>query len=383
MSPPSRSYSLVLVGDLMIGRLVDALLPTSISRQSSQSDPEAAAHTVDKYVLKRSPELKSYTYSSPWGNSLTLLQKADLVLANLETALSTSERPWPNKAFNYRSHPANVRCLAEAGMGGGARRGYVSLANNHTLDWEVEGLHETVKTLKEAGVEYAGAGRSTEEASQPATLRLGDDAGWDVNCWSFADHPSDWRSIDAFNLIEYTAIGREKIRGQLMSKCQSREEKVGLKIVSMHWGPNYRWHPAAEIVDLAHWMIDECGVDIIHGHSSHHVQGVEVYKGKLIIYGCGDFVDDYAIDSNFRNDLSAAWRVTVGEYQGRSGLEVQQLEVFPNRIQRFQAHLLERKDPDHNWLEEKFRDLCLGFSTAVEKEPGDEGQIVIDVKGQR
>ena len=60
---------------------------------------------------------------------------------------------------------------------------------------------------------------------------------------------------------------------------------------------------------IAHYLIDDCGIDLIHGHSSHHIQGVETYKGKLIIYGCGDFVDDYALTPTYRNDLSAVWYV--------------------------------------------------------------------------
>jgi len=163
-------------------------------------------------------------------------------------------------------------------------------------------------------------------------------------------------------------------------------KKVGLKVVSMHWGPNYRWHPAREIVELAHWLIDECGVDVIHGHSSHHIQGVEVYKGKLVVYGCGDFVDDYAVDPGWRNDLSAAWRVTVSEKDQNDkrggGLEVRKLEVFPNRISLFHANLLSAEDEDHKWIERKFRALCTALGTKVEKELGEEGQIVVDVKGQ-
>ncbi|KIX99591.1 uncharacterized protein Z520_04224 [Fonsecaea multimorphosa CBS 102226] len=381
----SKRYSLLLLGDVMIGRLIDALLPTSIARQSPHSDPESAAWTVDKHILPRSPQLESYNYLSPWGNSVELIRKSDLVLANLETAVTTSEKKWPSKVFNYRTHPGNVQCLTEVGLGGGNGRGYVSLANNHTLDWSVEGLQETVQTLIDNGVEFAGAGRTKEEAARPATLSLGGADGWHVKCWSFADHPSEWGAVDAFNLVDYTGKGRDTIREQLLAKDHREEPgKLGLKVVSMHWGPNYRWHPAKEIVDLAHWMIDECGVDIIHGHSSHHVQGVEIYKEKLVVYGCGDFVDDYAVDPKFRNDLSAAWKISVGERTekkaGESELEVKRLEVYPNRIERFQAHLLKEGDPDHEWVEHTFRRLCHEFGTQVEKGLGDEGQIVVHVK---
>lgn len=363
---------------------------------------------MDTHFLPRHPELRDYGYASPWGDALELIRSTvrdgGVVLANLETALTRSERKWEGKVFNYRSHPRNVEVLLEAGFGRG--RGYVSLANNHTLDWGVEGLEETVETLERAGVVFAGVGRSRQERARAGVLVLrGDEEvgegagtadGWEVRCWSFSDHPSHWGSTEGFNLIDYSKQSREMMKKQIMDNDHADQvkskRKLGLKVVSLHWGPNYRWHPAQEIIELAHWLIDECGVDIIHGHSSHHIQGAEVYKAKLIVYGCGDFVDDYAVDRKFRNDLSAAWRVSVGEREAENPgeatkekgkrLEVKKLEVFPNRIKLFQAGLLAKGEDDHNWVARKFEDLCEAFETRVEKELGEQGQIVVDVKGQ-
>jgi poly-gamma-glutamate capsule biosynthesis protein CapA/YwtB (metallophosphatase superfamily) len=366
-----QQYTLVLLGDVMLGRLVDALLPTSIARLSPHTDPETAARTVDTYILNRNPELRSYNYASPWGNAVRTIRDADFVLANLETALTRSEKPWPAKAFNYRSHPENVRCLTKVGMNGG--RGYVSLANNHTLDWCVEGLHATSQALADADIRFAGAGRTSDEAARPATLDVG--SGPMIKCWSFADHPSEWKDMDLFNFIDYSDRCKERIKRHILGSVAPSDRRF-LKVVSMHWGPNYRWHPTQEIIDLAHFMIDECGVDLIHGHSSHHIQGLEIYKGKLIVYGCGDFVDDYAVNITFRNDLSALWRVTATEQS------ITKLELFPNRIQKFAAHLLDKDDVDHAWVDSKFRELCARFGTKVEKELGSHGQLIVDVAGQ-
>ncbi|KAL6251715.1 hypothetical protein RBB50_001925 [Rhinocladiella similis] len=381
--PETSTFTILLLGDLMIGRLIDALLPTSIAREQAESCPEHAAYTVDKYIIPKNPQLKSYSYLSPWGNAVDLIRNSDGVIVNLETALTTTITPWPSKAFNYRSHKGNVRCLEDVGLGGGLQRASVCLANNHTLDWCREGLFETAQTLTEAGIEFAGAGRTKEEATQPATIKLGKER-WTAKCWSFSDHPADWKGEECFNLIDYTGTSREFMKSQIMVEDdmkQSREGRSRLKVVSVHWGPNYRWQPLPEIVSTAHWLVDECDVDIVHGHSSHHIQGVEVYKGKLIVYGCGDFVDDYAVDSTWRNDLSAAWRVTVGETADR--LVVKKLEVFPNRIQKFEAHLLQADDEDHKWVEAKFRELCATFHTMVDVELGPDSQLVVAVEKQR
>lgn len=268
-------------------------------------------------------------------------------------------------------HPVNIQCLKEA------RISYASLANNHTLDFEKEGLIETVRTVKNSGIAFAGAGESGEEAHRPAELLLenhNEDAYHLVHVYSASDHPGDWASVANFHLIDYLPTTRIHLKNQLMS-APSRPD---FKIFSVHWGPNYSWTPSDEIQSLAHFLIDECGVDLIHGHSSHHIQGVEVYKGKLIIYGCGDFVDDYAVNTTYRNDLSGIWRVGLEELQ-KGKLEVRTLELYPTKIKRFQTNLIKGSDPDHAWVHSKFQQLCRSFGTEVQRKFGEDGQILVQV----
>jgi len=89
---------------------------------------------------------------------------------------------------------------------------------------------------------------------------------------------------------------------------------------------------------MAHAFIDESDVDVIHGTSSHHIQGIEVHRGKPILYGCGDFIDDYATDAEYRNDLSFLYiahltRKGAGEENGAP----QQLAAATMDAQRSQA----------------------------------------------
>ncbi|KAE8362866.1 hypothetical protein BDV27DRAFT_13744 [Aspergillus caelatus] len=378
--PPPKTYTLTFTGDVMLGRLIDQLLPTHLPNQPDWQ-------TTINQILKTAPALRSYSHISPWGSALPFLLRpaSDLNIINLETAVTTVDTPWPNKAFNYRMHPCNLEVL-KAG-----KIDYVSLANNHTLDFEVGGLQETVERVRGAGIGFAGVG---DRPLEPAVLGLkrggfkeesggsgssssggggGETEEYKIHIYSASDHPRAWANIPQFNFIDYTPATRAKLKTILTSG-----EKPALKIFSVHWGPNYAWRPAGEIRALAQFLVDECGVDIVHGHSAHHVQGVEVYRGRLIMYGCGDFVDDYALNGQFRNDLGALWRVMVAE-DGRGGLSLGRLEVVPTRCQRFEVEVLRIDDEDHAWVRERVGELSREFGTVVKGELGRDGQVVVDL----
>lgn len=296
-----------------------------------------------------------------------------MIISNLETSITTHPNPWPDKAFNYRMHPANVDFLREAKIT------YTSLANNHTLDFCEEGLAETVSTLKEEGIAFAGAGHTRVEALGPAKLTLGGD--YRVHVYSASDHPYSWSKIETFHHIDYHPDTRHRLRSLLTSTSTSVESD--LTIFSVHWGPNYAEEPSSSIRELAHFLVDECDVDVVHGHSSHHIQGVEMYKGGLIIYGCGDFVDDYAIHLDWRNDLGALWRLRLsaramakpGEELRKKRLKVDRLEALPTRIKDFQTNVLEPDDPDWQWTRDWVSRLSGRLGTEVRSE---DGMLVVD-----
>ncbi|KAI9661928.1 MAG: hypothetical protein M1821_009168 [Bathelium mastoideum] len=369
---PNRAFQLIFTGDVMLGRLIDQLLPTHVHEPSEQQFVQR--------IKRSNPALGNYSISTPWGNVLPLLQSADLRLINLETSMTSHDIKWPNKVFNYRMHPANVEVLKTANID------YTSLANNHTLDFGEQGLFETVETLRSANISFAGAGLCSEEAQRPATITISGNVnsghrGHRVNVFSASDHPSDWARVPSFHLIDYSTATKRRLK-QLISE-HNEATTPSLTVFSVHWGPNYSWQPAEEIRDLAHFLIDECGVDIIHGHSSHHVQGIERYKpGKLIIYGCGDFIEDYAVTPDYRNDLSAVWRVAVreeAERNDRDSLVVEQVEIFPTRINNFRAQLLDDKDSDHQWVRSKITALSQDMGYQGLPSSGEAGQLVFEI----
>jgi poly-gamma-glutamate capsule biosynthesis protein CapA/YwtB (metallophosphatase superfamily) len=353
-----NTFTISLTGDVMLGRLIDQLMPEHNTSPHDKASVETfiRAHSV----------LSNYGPSSPWSTTLPLLTSSSLTLINLETAVTTSHTPWPHKTFNYRMHPANLApTLHAAGIN------YTSLANNHILDFGIAGLLETITTLKEANIPFAGAGTTADEACKPAILHLPpcqEPGSYEVYVYSASDHPHDWKTIPGFHFLDYTPSTRSRLRTLLAAG------KPALRIFSVHWGPNYAWRPGSDIVSLAHFLI-ECGVDIVHGHSAHHVQGVEVYKGGVIVYGCGDFVDDYVLNRDFRNDLGALWRVGVREREGeRGGLEMDRLEILPTRVEEFGARLLDPADWDWGWVGGRIKMLSAEFGTEVRV--GDGGIVV-------
>ncbi|KIW02604.1 uncharacterized protein PV09_06053 [Verruconis gallopava] len=364
-SGSSRLFRLNFTGDVMLGRLIDGLFATNVANAEDRSHCDT--------IRERHPRLRDYNAQSPWGSTLPLFRTADLNLINLETAVTTSDDIWPNKVFNYRAHPQRVQCLQEAKIS------YAGLANNHTLDFGVAGLEETVRCLGDAHIASAGAGLDAHEATRPATLRIRgdmDNVEYQIHVFAASDHPHDWGRIPGFHLIDYTSATRQRLKKLLMSYKES--EKPDLKVFSVHWGPNYSWHPSDDIRSLAHFLIDECEVDIIHGHSSHHIQGVELYKGKLIIYGCGDFVDDYALNATYRNDRSAVWTVLV-EPSEQSGLRLTRLEIWPTMIEKFQAMVAYSGSEEHRWVCNKIITLSRDLGTSLGNERGDQGQLLINV----
>ncbi|KAJ5713436.1 uncharacterized protein N7483_010617 [Penicillium malachiteum] len=399
MTTTDNSYTLTLVGDVMLARQVDQLLPTSI-------DSPRDARNVSDLKSKHPSTLNenAYTPSAPWGTTLPLLRSTDLFLINLETSVTTTNQAWPNKTYNYRMHPANLGPVLHA-----AHVDYASLANNHVLDYSEEGLVETVWTLKETGISFAGAGETTDEAYKPAVLWVprsvqefhsrrvdgkvvlpsqhrsesGENNGFRVHVYSASDHPLDWASVPTFHFLDYSESTRERLRrlcvgSGIQNDSSESDTRPALKIFSVHWGPNYTWSPSDQIRSLAHFLIDECDVDIVYGHSSHHIQGAEVYHGRVILYGCGDFVNDYVFRETYRNDLGAVWRVIVREAE-KDRLMLDRLEIFPTRLEQFRACLLGIDAKDHAWVREKIQELSLELGTVAREELGQDGQVIIDI----
>lgn len=220
-----------------------------------------------------------------FGDVLPLLQSADAVFANLEGPVTGATRRWRDvrKLVHLRADPSAIALLAAANIR------YVNLANNHILDYGPEGLADTLRHLDGAGIAHSGAGRTAAEAARPAVVRAGAGA---VGVLSLTDNMAEFAAGPDRPGTHYRRIGGDEapLRDIEAAAAGLRREGAGLVVLSLHWGPNFRRRPSRSFRRFAHAAID-CGVDIIHGHSAHFVQGVELRRRRLILYDIGDFLD--------------------------------------------------------------------------------------------
>ncbi len=118
-------------------------------------------------------------------------------------------------------------------------------------------------------------------------------------------------------------------------------------VASLHWGGNWGYRIPNEQTVFAHNLIDHAGIDVVHGHSSHHVKGIEVYREKPILYGCGDLLNDYEGIrgyETYRDDLALMYFVGIDAASGK----LVGFEMTPLQIRNFRLGRTSRKDAE--WL---------------------------------
>jgi poly-gamma-glutamate synthesis protein (capsule biosynthesis protein) len=336
---------LFLCGDVMTGRGIDQVLPHPCDPRIPEPYVKDARNYVELAERKSGPIPRPVAFSYIWGEALEELSRMrpDLRVINLETSITTSGEFWPGKGINYRMHPANVLCLTKAQID------FCSLANNHALDWGYSGLAETMEALTKAKIRFAGAGRNLQEAASPAVFEVEARARVILFalCIVSSGIPSSWAATEntpGVNLIR--DFSDRTIRG-LAEDFRKIKRAGDVLVVSIHWGGNWGYEVPWEHRSFAHRLIDEAGVDVVHGHSSHHARPVEVYRGKLVLYGCGDFLNDYegiGGYEDFRDDLVLMYFPRIEPATGR----LLDLQMTPLQIKRFRLQRASRADA--GWL---------------------------------
>jgi poly-gamma-glutamate synthesis protein (capsule biosynthesis protein) len=232
-------------------------------------------------------QLARYGPAYPWTGLGSLLQGADLAVANLESALTSQGKPM-DKPYLIRAHPRWGQTLVAAGLD------LVTLANNHALDFGQAGLDGTLSTLRDLGVATVGAGPSPEAARRPARFNLN---GVRVAVLSYL--ATRWNGSEDVPATEQLAWAQV---AAVQADVRAVRDQVDLVVVLLHAGTEYATAPSPDQVSVAHAAID-AGADLVAGHHAHVTQTVERYEDGLIVYGLGDALFDIPRSATRRGEL--------------------------------------------------------------------------------
>jgi poly-gamma-glutamate synthesis protein (capsule biosynthesis protein) len=335
--------TLFLCGDVMTGRGIDQVLPHPSDPRLYEGYVKSATGYVSLAESKNGPIPKPVDFAYIWGAAIPELARRlpDVRIINLETSITKQDEPAP-KGINYRMNPENIGCIAAAGID------CCVLANNHVLDWGRAGCVDTWESLHRVGITTAGAGRDARQAASPAILPAEHGR---VLVFAFGSItsgiPPDWAATATRPGVNFLSDLSPGSADRIARQVRATRRDNDIVVASIHWGGNWGYGIPSDQRDFAHRLIEQAGVDIVHGHSSHHLKGIEIYQGKPILYGCGDFINDYeGIDGydEYRGDLALMYFPTIDVTTRR----LVRLDMKPLRLKRFQLHRASKNDAE--WL---------------------------------
>lgn len=364
----AQPVTLFLCGDVMSGRGIDQILPHPSVPCLYEPYVDSPLEYVVMAEIANGPIARPVDFAYPWGVAVQELDRfsPDVRIINLETSITTSGDYEP-KGINYRMHPANTPCLTAA------RIDCCVLANNHVLDWGSSGLLDTLGVLRRAGLQTAGAGRNLAEACEPAVHEV---AGARVLVFAAAavdsGVPRGWLAADARPGVALLPDLSAATAVSFAERVRPIRRPGDLVVFSIHWGGNWGYTIPSEHRAFAHRLLDLGVVDVIHGHSSHHPKGIEVYNHRPVLYGCGDFLNDYEGISGyeeFRSHLVLMFFLTL---DARTG-QLLDLTMKPLKIKRFRLQPVEIQEAA--WLKDMLNRQ--GESSGTEVVFGDQNDLVL------
>jgi poly-gamma-glutamate capsule biosynthesis protein CapA/YwtB (metallophosphatase superfamily) len=299
---------LALAGDTMLGRM--------IADRLESEPPESLV----------APEV------------VEIAREADLFVLNLECCISARGDPFPGRVFHFRAPPVAAETLTHLGVD------CVTLANNHALDFGPDALLDTVQHLSACGIACVGAGADVEAARAPVVLEAG---GFRVGVVGVTDHPQEYAADADRPGVAFVDLRRRAVPDWLVDTI--RKLDADAIFVTPHWGPNMTAEPVAHVRAAAKALL-RAGATMIAGHSAHAFHGV----APRVLYDLGDFLDDYAVDAEVRNDLGLLFLVDL------SG---DRLEAFPLKLEYTHTRLADGEDAV--WIRQRFTAACAAFGVEV------------------
>jgi poly-gamma-glutamate synthesis protein (capsule biosynthesis protein) len=356
-----------LAGDVMTGRGIDQVLPHPCDAELREDYVRSATEYVRLAETANGPIPKPVAFSYIWGAALdeTHWQRADVRIVNLETSITRSNH-FAAKGINYRMSPENAGCLKAAAID------CCTLANNHVLDFGPDGLLDTLAALDRLRIKVAGAGRSAVEAGAPAIMDIG---GWArVLVWSFASTssgvPRSWAATGYRAGVNLLPDISDETTASIADQIARLRRPCDVIVISLHWEPNWGYDVPEQHRRFAHALIDQAGVSIVHGHSSHHAKAIDAYRNRIVLYGCGDFLNDYeGIEGyeTYRDDLALLYVADINV----TTKHVVALDLVPFQIRRFQ--LIHPSAQDRSWLQQTLDRESRGYRSLIEL--SDDGRL--------
>ncbi|MGE0361401.1 MAG: CapA family protein [Vicinamibacterales bacterium] len=354
----ARTVTICLAGDVMTGRGVDQILAHPSAPELHETWVTDAREYVRLAEQASGPVPRGVAAEYIWGDALAECDRREPAarLVNLETSVTRRDEYEP-KGINYRMHPDNVACLAAA------RIDVCVVANNHVGDYGRLGLVETLETLERASIRAVGAGHTRDDAAAPVVHRLPDGGRLIIAACAHASSgvPEHWAATADTPGVSLLAELSDRTADEVAARVTRVRAPGDVAVVSVHWGDNWGYDVPRSHVDFAHRLVDG-GIDIVYGHSSHHVRPIEVYRDRLILYGCGDLIDDYegiAGHEAYRDDLVLLFFPSVSGVSGALlALEMVALQVRRMRLARATAE-------DARWLSDTVNRTSRPFGTTV------------------
>ena len=216
----------------------------------------------------------------------SVLRQAQVVVGNLECPATKVEAP-AFKRFIFRAEPECLTTLQQHGFT------HLNLANNHSIDQGREGLMDTWRNIKQAGMVPIGAGATMDEAAQPVLLASSPRRVWLV--------PSLRLALENYAyLTDRPCVSQEPMDSLLERVSRlKRADSTAIVIVSLHWGGEHTLQPVPRQRVEAHQLV-MAGADVIVCHHTHTLQTVEEFRGKKIYYSIGNFIFDQSKPLNSR-----------------------------------------------------------------------------------
>lgn len=352
------SITLFLAGDVMTGRGVDQILARPSAPELHEPYVTDAGEYVRLAEQVSGPVPRGVGSDYIWGDALAEWARMTPAarVVNLETSITRCDE-YERKGINYRMHPDNIGCLRAA------RVDICNLANNHVLDYGPLGLMETLETLERADIRSVGAGRNREEAAQAVVQALPGGRHLIVGACAHESSgvPDDWAALTEESGVNLLPDLSDDTATEVAARVARYKWPGDVAVLSIHWGGNWGYDVPRQHINFAHRLV-EGGIDIVYGHSSHHVRPIEIYRDRLILYGCGDFIDDYEGISGherYRDDLVLMFFPSVSPQDG----QLLTLEMTPLQIRHLRLNRASLADA--GWICDTVNTISRAFGTHV------------------